>query len=263
MAFIASNYGMVHGISKAWAPEMKNAKLETLGYFRNMWFWTWKLSTWVREWVKSSKAQHILWVIHILAVSSGASASWMDPEPRFQHENLLGSRLSDHGPLWYGHDPHAGLCSMAVTSDGSSESNGAGMTNKVMGCIPMYNLSLLNRFSFWKTQTQWIFSFPKRCNVPESSSRSPSGIEFPEDMPENGFLDFMEWTTRLFWTFDSRWQQKTGEIFFGVQPEDPTNRNWKKRPSYKDSFMGVNINININIIINLNIIYYNININII
>jgi hypothetical protein len=36
MAFIASNYGMVHGISKAWAPEMKNAKLETLGYFRNM-----------------------------------------------------------------------------------------------------------------------------------------------------------------------------------------------------------------------------------
>ena len=35
------------------------------------------------------------------------------------------------------------------------------------------------------------------------------------------------------------------KIFFGVQPEDPTNRNWKKRPSYKDSFMGVNINIRI------------------
>ena len=205
MAFIASNYGMVHGISKAWAPEMKNAKLETLGYFRNMWFWTWKWSTWVRE-----------WVIHILAVSSGAGASWMDPEPRFQHENLLGSGLSDHGPLWYGHDPHAGLCSMAVTSDGSSESNGAGlMTNKVMGCIPMYNLSLLNRFSFWKTQTQWIFSFPKRCNVPIAVVPiAVLGMKIPEDMPENGFLHFMEWTTRLFWTFDSRWQQKTGERFF-------------------------------------------------
>ena len=37
---------------------------------------------------------------HLLAnCSPGARASWMDPEPRFQHENLLGFGLFDHGPL--------------------------------------------------------------------------------------------------------------------------------------------------------------------
>ncbi|CAL1132090.1 unnamed protein product [Cladocopium goreaui] len=32
------------------------------------------------------------------------------------------------------------------------------------------------------------------------------------DMPENGFLDFMEWTTRLFWTFDIFFSCITGVV---------------------------------------------------
>eukprot|EP00435_Cladocopium_sp_Y103_P008042 s1281_g2.t1 len=55
------------------------------------------------------------------------------------------------------------------------------------------------------------------------------------DMPENAFLDFMEWTTRLFWTFDPRVEL---ELYWGDFDGSPSRQTWQNRGSGGDIFFS-------------------------